>query len=186
MYNEKQIAMKHVLFLFAALLYCSVGNAQQLQEECDCNVEIFLDPDSCDVLLPVYNNAERDSVIAYFKNKCEEECFVCIQVMYKKVDMLRVMVYYSVPPEKTVEGWISIKNPLGIYSRAYKKPLTIYSQPTEASSAQNIFDEYINKTYAVLDCHGYWLKIRRILHGKVYIGWIPPEMQCSSVYTTCS
>ena len=150
MYNEKQIAMKHVLFLFAALLYCSVGNAQQLQEECDCNVEIFLDPDSCDVLLPVYNNAERDSVIAYFKNKCEEECFVYIQVMHKKTDMLHVVVYYSVPPESSVEGWISIKNPLGIYTREhysedeyYNRPLKLYAFPSEISPVRHTMKDYL-------------------------------------------
>ena len=29
-----------------------------------------------------------------------------------------------------------------------------------------------------IDCKADWLKMKRVLHGKTYIGWMPPEMQC--------
>ena len=187
MYNEKQIAMKHLSFLFAALLCCIVGNAQQPQKLYDCNCEVFLDIDLCeDDSIPIYNNAERDSVIVYAKNKCKEEDFVYFKIMHKKGDMLHVVAYYALTPEISAEGWISIKNPLGIYSRAYSTALILYTLPSENSTVQCIIDEYDPGMYSIIDCRGEWLKVRRVLNGNIYIGWIPPEMQCSSAYTTCS
>ena len=186
MYNEKQIAMKHLSFLFAALLCCIASNAQQPQKLYDCNSEVFLDIDLCeDDSIPIYNNAKRDSVIAYAKNKCEKELFISFKIMHKKADMLHVVAYYPLELEQSFEGWISIKNPLGIYTRAYATSLTLYSLPSEDSTVQCIIDEYDPEMYSVIDCRGEWLKVRRVLHGKVYVGWIPPEMQCSNQYSTC-
>lgn len=184
---KKQVIMRHLLFLFAALLYCGISNAQQSQKLCICNTEVFLNIDLCeDDSIPVYNDAERDSVIDYVKNKCKQEIFIQFKVMHKKEDMLHVVAYNFVPPESSVEGWVSARNPLCIYTRTYADPLILYTQPSEASPVQDVINEYDPEMYSVIDYHGEWLKVRRVWRGKLYTGWIPPEMQCSSPYTTCS
>ena len=191
---KKQVIMRHFLFLFAALLYCGIGNAQQSQKLCACSTEVFLNIDLCeDDSIPVYNNAERDSVIAYVKNNCKQEIVMQFKVMHKKGDMLHVVAYNFVPPESSVEGWVNIKSPLCIFTRDiysegyYAKPLILYSRPSETSPVLHTLDYYLdgNGMCPVLDYHGEWLKVRCVLRGKVYTGWIPPEMQCSSPYTTC-
>lgn len=47
-------------------------------------------------------------------------------------------------------------------------------------------EEYNPEMYEVTDFEGKWLKINAKIRGQVYSGWMPPELQCSNVYSTCN
>lgn len=83
-------------------------------------------------------------------------------------------------------GWIHIGEHIGIYSRAYTVPLKLYVEPNDTSKVQSIIEEYDPGLYTVIDCKNDWLKVRRVLHGRIYVGWMAPEMQCPNPYSTCS
>ena len=46
--------------------------------------------------------------------------------------------------------------------------------------------EYNPNVYQVLDFEGKWLKVQVRIKGKIYVGWMSPEMQCANPYSTCS
>jgi hypothetical protein len=99
--------------------------------------------------------------------------------------MFYVSVYYGIGGF-IAKGWIKKDKNIGIYSRAYDQPLKLYSAPDKDSKVNCIINEYNPEMYIVIDCIGEWLKVKTILHGKEYIGWLSPDMQCCDVYTTCS
>ena len=46
--------------------------------------------------------------------------------------------------------------------------------------------EYNPNMYEVSDFDGKWLKIKTEVKGQKYEGWMPPDEQCSNVYSTCN
>lgn len=47
-------------------------------------------------------------------------------------------------------------------------------------------NKYNPKMYEVIDFEGNWLKIKTKVGDKICQGWMPPEMQCSNIYSTCN
>ena len=82
---------------------------------------------------------------------------------------------------------IKKNNKLGIYSAAYGDlHCILYEKPYDRERVVVTEKEYNPNIHEVLDFEGKWLKVRIKIEDKVYIGWMPPEIQCSNPYTTCS
>jgi hypothetical protein len=103
--------------------------------------------------------------------------------------MFYVIAYHSLEEDTIVKGWILRNNHFGIYDRMYRpeeRPLILYKNPNETSQIIVKKTYYDPVMHEVIDFSGNWLKIRTKINGKIYEGWLPPEMQCCNVYSTCS
>jgi uncharacterized protein YgiM (DUF1202 family) len=80
------------------------------------------------------------------------------------------------------EGWV-FSSLLGVSSQGYgKKSLSLYSKPSVRSSIVGKISS--NSGATVLGCSGKWLRVET-LNNQVK-GWLEPNQQCASAYTTCS
>lgn len=114
--------------------------------------------------------------------------FYLFTLLQKKDGMYDVIVWDALFETYIGEGKISDDVPLCIFSKQYMPaefPNKFYNNPSYDS--EYISDTtYIVEQMKVLDCHGRWLKVEYEGENGKTTGWYPPEMQCSSVYTTCS
>lgn len=176
--------MKKILYI-ALILLCFINEAysQKKYNKC-CDANIFLDIEYADSV-PLYKG-DSGRVIAFLKHDLDDENFIQFKILNKSEEMFYVHVYKSQNENKILlKGWIKKEKHLGIYSRAYNKNLILYKNP-EDNSEIVCQEEYESKMYEVIDCQGDWLKIKTVIDGKIYEGWIPPESQCANVYSTCS
>lgn len=129
-------------------------------------------------------NEPGGRIIKELKHDSEAEDFIRFTVINRNDSMFYVEACYSIKGFIS-KGWVKKDKLLGIYSRAYDKNMKLYSEPNRSSSI--VYQEgYKPEMYNVIDSHGQWLKIKLTVKGKVYEGWMPPEIQCSNVYSTCS
>jgi uncharacterized protein YgiM (DUF1202 family) len=85
-------------------------------------------------------------------------------------------------------GWIEMQKYLGTYARNYSDndTLFLYSRPDLKSNLTDTINEYYTELYTITDCEGKWAKVTMKTTDKEFNGWLEPEMQCSSPYTTCN
>lgn len=178
---DKEIKMYTLLLLFifeSSLSYSQIDSRV-------CNSSFFLDIDYIGYI-SVYDKPSG-KIIKQLRNDNDEGNYIIFNIVGKTNTMFYVNASYSLDEDSiVVKGWIKKTNSLGIYSRAYNSPLNLYKNPNRKSSIIISDRKYNPNMYNVIDCHGKWLKIKAIIKGKVYEGWIPPEMQCSNVYSTCN
>ena len=148
--------------------------------------------------LTVFLNIEYAGELAVFEdpngriketvqNDIANEDFVMFDLLQKKDSFYYVVAYSSLDDRIISEGWIKKNNKLGIYSAAYGDlDCILYEVPFDKEKIVITEKEYNPNIYEVLDFEGKWLKVRIRIEDKVYIGWMPPEIQCSNPYTTCS
>lgn len=134
--------------------------------------------------IQIYNDSQQ--VIMTVGNDLENENIVMFQLLGKNDSMFHVIAYWSINHDFIAEGWIDKNNQLGIFSSAYNKDFILYNNPYNRDKIVVIDKEYNPEVYKVTDFEGSWLKIKAKIKNKFYDGWIPPEMQCSNVYSTCN
>lgn len=168
-----------LLFIFESSLSYSQINSRV------CNSSIFLDIDHKGYI-SVYDKPSG-KVIKQLRNDNDAGNYIIFNIVDKTNTMFCVNASYSLDEDSiVVKGWIKKTNSLGIYSRAYNRPLNLYKNPNRKSSIIISDGKYNPNMYVVIDCCGKWLKIIAVVKGEVYEGWIPPEMQCANVYSTCN
>ena len=170
--------MRKLIFLLALFCVFQFGHKTK---EVECNTSAFWSYTTKDSL-PLYDSP-GGKIIRFLKNDPANDDYVVFAIHRKRGNALEVTAYTF---DIKNPGWIYLNDSICVFSRAYQGNLKLYKEPTEESGISCIIEEYDPDMYSVIDCYKDWLKVKRILHGKVYIGWMPPEMQCPSVYTTCS
>lgn len=176
--------MKTKLYIYLLLFLISTYTVFP-QKENICNASIFLDIDYAGIITMYDEPGGRIS--KRLKNDIEGENILQFNLLQRNDTMFYVSAYYSMNEDSVIaRGWIKKNKHLGIYSRAYDKPLLLYNSSSKKSGIKNKIDNYNPEMYIVIDCLNNWLKVKTIINGKYYEGWIPPEMQCSNVYSTCS
>lgn len=125
-------------------------------------------------------------VIKTIKNDIENENVVMFQLLEKNDSMFHVIAYWSLDLKFLVDGWIYKKNHLRIFSASYNQDFILYEVPYTRENIVVTEKEYNPQMYEVIDFEGNWLKIRTKIENRIYQGWIPPEMQCSNIYSTCN
>lgn len=187
------------LFVFSFVLFLPCGNTAPKTEIKEVVVDvlsteqpknvatIFLDIDFTEAI-NLYDKPDG-KVIATLKNNIEEENFVLFSLLQKNDSMFYVVAYHSLEENTIAKGWVFRNCHLGIYSRIYNpevRPLILYKTPNDTLQIVAKNTEYNPDMYEVVDFEGTWLKVKIQINKNVYQGWIPPEMQCSNVYSTCS
>lgn len=124
------------------------------------------------------------SVIKNLKHNLEEEDYIGFNIISRNDSVFYVEAYYSIKGFIS-KGWIKKDKYLGIYARNYDVKMKLYKEPN-INSKVLWHEEYNPSMYEVIDSSGEWLKIKVVTKNKTYEGWIPPEMQCANVYSTCS
>jgi hypothetical protein len=187
------------MFLFfttiLSLLCCVTsqsGKAQQIDtlqyiEQTDNDyLSVFLDIDFAGKvdIFDVPNGKRIKSV----QNDTEESDIIMFDLLQKKDSMYYYVIAYSgIDDEILAKGWIKKDNHLGVYSAAYgEQHCSLYELPFNREKIIVTENEYNPNMYEVIDFEGKWLKVKIKIKDKIYIGWMPPEMQCSNPYTTCN
>jgi len=125
-------------------------------------------------------------VIKTIKNDIENENVVMFQLLEKNDSMFHVIAYWSLDLKFLVDGWIYKKNHLRIFSASYNQDFILYEMPYTRENIVITENKYNPKMYEVIDFEGNWLKIKTKVGDKICQGWMPPEMQCSNIYSTCN
>lgn len=124
-------------------------------------------------------------VIKKMKHDMEGEDFIVFSIVGKTDSMFHVKAYYSIK-DYIDEGWVKKDRHLEIFTRETPSHLfTLYQKADLKSPIVVIDKEFRSDACIVIDFQGQWLKIRTVVNGKIYEGWIPPEMQCANPYSTC-
>lgn len=148
-------------------------------------VTIFLDPEftgKVDVF-----KEPNGRIIKSVQNNDEDDTVIMFALLGKTDNMYYVIAYSGIDDSILAKGWIYKKNHLGIYSSAYgHKRCSLYEMPSNKAKIVLTEKEYNPDVYQVLDFEGKWLKVQVKNKSRVYVGWMPPEMQCANPYTTCS
>ena len=147
-------------------------------------VSVFLDIDFSGEIQVL--DKPKGEVIKMLKNNMNEEEFIMFDLLEKKDNMFYVLAYSSLNNTLITKGWIYKNNHLGIYSSTYSRDFILYKIPHNKREIVVIDKEYNPNMYVVIDFDGKWLKIKTIIKGEKYEGWIPPDEQCSNVYSTCN
>lgn len=168
------------MFFFVCCVCCSISLFPQTKGY----VGAFLDWEY-EYPIPVYDKPDG-MIIGYLENDLEEEFFVNLRIYEKKGNMFRVTARLDFWGEQKLSGWIDVFESIVLTSRAAQGNLKLYESPSYNSKVRCIVKPYDPGTYSIIDVHGNWAKVKRTLHGKVYVGWMPPEMQCGNAYSTCS
>lgn len=194
--------MKMLLFAYLSILIvcCTSNNSAQMSKlqngimEFDSSYTKTINKDSniASVFLD-YNFIEDitvfDSigqVIKTIKNDIENENVVMFQLLEKNDSMFHVIAYWSLDLKFLVDGWIYKKNHLRIFSASYNQDFILYEMPYIRENIVITENKYNPKMYEVIDFEGNWLKIKTKVGDKICQGWMPPEMQCSNIYSTCN
>lgn len=188
------------LLSFISLLVfvsCNTGNsdtqAQVNKEYCDtmqidsiksigCCASVFFNCESHEKV-DIFDNYHNR--IRTLSNDFENENFLLFKLLNKNDSMFHVVAYWALDGKEIAKGWIYRNNDLGIFSAAYTGHLILYEEPCNKDKIVAI-DEYNPDMYEVVDFCKDWLKIKARINSKLYYGWIPPEMQCWNVYSTCN
>lgn len=160
---------------------------EQPTEQPKKGVSIFLDIDFVGNI-NIYDKP-NGKVISIVRNNVEEENFVLFDLLKKDNNMFYIVAYHSLEEDTIAEGWVFKNKHFRIYDRMYnpeKSPLILYKNPNNTSQIVSNKTYYDPVMHEVIDFSGNWLKVKTKINGIIYEGWLPPEMQCSNVYSTCN
>jgi hypothetical protein len=169
--------------IIIAILF--IINLNIFSQENEKSNYIFLNPKSEKIEL-LYDKP-CGKVVYKIKNDISNESFINLELVDKNDSMFLVIAYQ--PNYETKKGWIKKSSTLGIYTRNYSnEPIVLYREPNYSKKKYIINNYDFTIMCHVLDfsINNKWIKIRIKSKGRVYEGWIPPEMQCANVYSTCS
>ena len=84
---------------------------------------------------------------------------------------------------ESIYGYVK-RGAVAVATRNYDKPLYLYESDSHKSRTIFVSDEPVYAT--IFGIKGSWFYVVcRGENGKSIRGWLPPEMQCPSFYTTC-
>ncbi len=148
-----------------------------------CLVSVFLDYEFAGEI-QMFDKSHH--LVKTIKNDIENENFVMFDLLEKNDSMFHVIAYWSLDNNSIGEGWVYKDKHLGIFSATYNRDFILYKEPYNREQIVARDKEYNPEVYPVTDFEGKWLKIKAKINNQFYQGWIPPEMQCSNVYSTCN
>uniref|UniRef100_UPI00259A829A SH3 domain-containing protein n=1 Tax=Carboxylicivirga marina TaxID=2800988 RepID=UPI00259A829A len=173
----KKKIMRHIIAIVSLFLTMSLSS-----QTCEkSRIESFLnDPDTTGTNL---RNSPNGEIIYVIKNNMEMELIVTFEIIDSQDNWLFIKTTYNGnQPEK--RGWI-YGGLVSVNTRNYEgQNINLYSKPNKISSVKNILKG--ERTVSIIDVCGQWAYVRfRDESGNSIEGWLEPEMQCGSPYTTC-
>ena len=183
--------MKKLIFIitvFMLVLSCKttkIGNPssdRMRMDNYDNYPTVFLDIDYKGIVQLV----DGDKTIRLQNNDVEEN-YILFSLLKKDDNSFEVIAWNSLDESYIGTGKIHADAPICIYSRQYtpeKDPLRIYADHSLNSSFVSD-TTYRNESFRVVDVYKKWLQIKILINGMEHTGWLPPDMQCPLVYTTC-
>lgn len=144
---------------------------------------VFLNPDYKGMV-----QLEDSNQIIQLQNNVLEGNFILFSLIKKDDNCFEVIAWNSSDESFIGIGKIRSDVPICIYSRQYipkKNPLKLYADPNLNSSCVSD-TTYRTDALRVVDSYKKWLQVKLLINNKEYIGWLPPNMQCANVYSTCN
>lgn len=180
-----------ILITFALVVSCRTANIKNgssvsehfLLDDYGSFPTVFLNPDYNGIVQLVNNNK-----VIPLQNNALDGNFILFSLIKKAKDLYEVIAWNSSDESFIGRGKIQSDAPICIYSRQYipeEDPLKLYANPNRDSLF--VSDSiYRTEAFDVVDFCNKWLQVKLIIDNKIHIGWLPPEMQCSNVYSTCN
>ncbi len=126
-------------------------------------------------------------VIDTLTHDIQNEDFLTFTILDSEDEFFKVKIGREIGKKKQI-GWIKKEKYLGTYANNYSDndTLFLYSKPSLNSKPTDTINKYYIQLYTITDCHGKWAKVIMKTTDKEFKGWIEPEKQCPSPYTTCN
>lgn len=179
-----QVEKETIIYPVAELID-STSTSQKDFESVDAHVFLSLSKNDS---LRIYDNSGTHSITV--GHDYINEYYVQCELIGKNDSMYYSRQYVVVNGRDTlVAGWINKLSSLAVYSRNYepeKSLMVVYSKPDAHSDTIICYKKQYVEEMPVLDCINDWLKVVLEIDGKRYIGWLPSDMQCGLIYTTCN
>ena len=139
-----------------------------------------------DVKVKLFDQPNRQ-VINTLTHDIQGEDFLTFTIYDSQDEFFKVKIGRAIEGRQQT-GWIEKEDYLGTYARNYSDndTLFLFTNPDLKSKPTDTISKYYTELYTITDCEGKWAKVIMKTTDKEFKGWIEPEMQCSSPYTTCN
>jgi hypothetical protein len=149
------------------------------------SIELIIDPEykGAVELFDHPNGKKLKSVWQDFKN----EDYLFFTATDETSDFFYGTLQYSISGRK-IKGWVKKAKYIGIYARNYdaRKAMKLFSDSNSNSKVNVKVTEWINQLIPVRSYKAKWVYVNFDYKGKSYVGWLPPNLQCTNPYTTCN
>lgn len=135
--------------------------------------------------VPVFSKPDGGVLIANLRNNQKEGIYYNLFLLRKRQDKFLAAIFDASEEDLFIAyGWVD-KKYLGIYVRNYSQPLILFANPADDSDELFTISEYYPEIVQITAFYKLWIKVEFYVNKKFVYGWIPYEMQCSNVWTTC-
>ena len=193
----QRLDIKPLIVLIALIHLCVTLLAQEDQPfpyNMSLNQEKVVQSPCCVVLdyrysdyIDVYYRPDTTCAFAKVRNDVQNDVY--LQITIEEKAGLFFFFFFSTILEHCQFYMSDVfirKEHLIILSRYTSTSMPLYSAPSYSRSVDYHVPNAHGYIYNVLDCSDGWLKVSFIDGSNNRIeGWMPPEYQCSNVYTAC-
>ena len=206
--------MKTLTTILIILIFIGCGHKDQEQNDTNERTELIPEPDkdtqvqstidqkenepiskcSCEGLVDWQKDMKvklfdkpNGQIIDTLTHDIPGENFLTFTILDSETEFFKVKIGRVIEGQQKT-GWIEKEEYLGTYARNYSDndTLFLFTKPDLKSKPTDTISEYYTELYTITDCEGKWAKVTMKTLNKEFKGWIEPEMQCSSPYTTCN
>ena len=163
----------------------STNDQKENEPKSKCNCDGLVDWQK-DVKIKLFDNP-NGQIIDTLTHDIQGEDFLTFTILDSEAEFFKVKIGRVIEGQQKT-GWIKKEEYLGTYARNYSDndTLFLFSKPDQKSKPSDTIKKYYTELYTITDCEGKWAKVTMKTTDKEFKGWIEPEMQCSSPYTTCN
>ncbi|MBP5422100.1 MAG: hypothetical protein J6Y78_06655 [Paludibacteraceae bacterium] len=136
-------------------------------------------------VIPVYSKPDGGVLIAKLRNKPDKELYYNVFLLKKNRNKYLTAIFDANDEDKFIAyGWVD-RQYLGIFVKNFSQQLILFNKPDYNSDKLFTIYEYYPEVVQITDFSGLWLKVDFYMDKQHIFGWIPKEMQCANVFTTC-
>ncbi|MDP3681635.1 MAG: hypothetical protein Q8R22_12450 [Flavobacterium sp.] len=165
------------------IIFFSLVLKANCQTKCNCEALIDIEYKKEITLLEKPNG----KIIKKLKHDFKNEDFLTLTIEKDSLGYFKVSLLYLVSA-KEFKGWVKKNDHIGTFARNYEpnKKLNLYSESNVNSKVKSTIEDWTNDLYIIEKCAGKWVYVKIKYNGKIFEGWLKPEMQCANPYTTCN
>lgn len=176
-----------LLVLFGCITYLYAENAFTIHDGANAPVHVYYDTNtlSSHIILSIFPCREfKISSVTELHEWLGQDLPICGSLITILSEANHNTFYVRVGSgAESVYGYVK-KGTVAVATRNYDKLLYLYKSNSYKSSKQFVSYEPVYAT--IFGIKGSWFYVVcKGENGKTIRGWLPPEMQCPSFYTTC-
>ena len=154
------------------------------QTSTKCNCSALVDPKYTDNII-VFDKPDGKP-IKELKNNIKDQNNLTLTIDKDSSIFFHVAIGFALTDNSNLKGWVKKSNVIGIYARNYNDTLLLFSKPDLKSKINSTIPNWTNQLYVIDKCYNDWVFVTIKYKGQIKKGWLQPDKQCSSPYTTCN